>query len=68
MNEMKINLHMFGVLMLDGVGRHVNYADVVAVNQSCSTDWGVQPKKLAQPEELSHSIGNSPILSLGAGA
>jgi hypothetical protein len=33
-NKMKINLHMFRVLMLNGVGGEVHNADVVAVDQS----------------------------------
>jgi hypothetical protein len=33
-DKMKINLHMFGVLMLNGIGGEVHGADVVAVDES----------------------------------
>jgi hypothetical protein len=33
-NKMKINLHMFGALMLNGVGGEVHDADVVTVDES----------------------------------
>jgi hypothetical protein len=33
-NKVKINLDMFGALMLDGVGGHVDNADIVTINQS----------------------------------
>jgi hypothetical protein len=33
-DKMKINLHMFGALMLNGVGGEVHGADVVTVDES----------------------------------
>jgi len=38
-NKMEINLDVFSPLMLDWVGRHVDGADVVTVDQ-CSTLQG----------------------------
>jgi hypothetical protein len=32
-NEVEVDLHMFGALMLNGVRGHVDGTDVVAVNQ-----------------------------------
>ena len=32
-NEVKINLNVFGMLMLNWVGGHVNCADVVTIDQ-----------------------------------
>jgi hypothetical protein len=32
---MEIDFHMFSALVLNEVGGHVDYADVVAVHQSC---------------------------------
>jgi hypothetical protein len=36
-NEVEIDLNMLGTLMLNGVGGHVDGADVVAVNQGGAT-------------------------------
>jgi hypothetical protein len=38
-NKMEINLDMLGALMLDGVGGHVDSADVVTVDQSGFAKW-----------------------------
>jgi hypothetical protein len=38
-NKMKVNLHMFGVLVLNRVGGHVDSTDVVTVNQGGATQW-----------------------------
>jgi hypothetical protein len=34
-DKMEIDFHMFSALVLNEVGGHVDYADVVAVHQSC---------------------------------
>jgi hypothetical protein len=36
-DEVKINLDVLGALMLDGVGRHVDNTDVVAIHKSSAT-------------------------------
>jgi hypothetical protein len=66
-DEMKINLHMLRVLMLNGVGEEVHDADVVAVDGS---RWRSQEliQELAQPGGLSHIIGDGTVLGFGAGA
>jgi hypothetical protein len=62
----KINLNVLGTLMLNGVGRHVYSADVVAVNQGGLAQGRVKlSKQLTQPGCLSHDIGDSTILRFG---
>lgn len=41
-NEAEVDLHVLGALMLDGVGGHVNSADVVALDQSSLTEQCMQ--------------------------
>jgi hypothetical protein len=68
-DKMKINLHMLGALMLDGVGGEVHDADVVVVDKGGPRRWGLElVEQLSQPSGLSHAIGNGTILSLSAGA
>jgi len=56
LNKVKINLNMFGALMLYGIGRHVDGADIIAVNQGSSANRCMQlSKKLAQPRNLCDS-------------
>jgi hypothetical protein len=38
LDKMKINLHMLGVLMLNGVGGEVQDADIVAVDKCAPRD------------------------------
>jgi len=67
-NKMKINLNMFGALMLDGIGGHVDGADVVAVNQGSPANRCMQlNQKLAQPRNLCNSIGDSSVFGLSTG-
>jgi hypothetical protein len=35
-DKVKINLNMFGVLVLNRIGREIDNADVVAIDQSAS--------------------------------
>jgi len=66
-NEVKINLDVLGVLMLDGVGSHVHRADVVTIYQNCTTKGSVElMKELSQPGRLGDCIGNAAILGFGA--
>jgi hypothetical protein len=41
-DKMKINLHMLGVLMLNGVGGEVHGADIVAVEEGATRRWGLE--------------------------
>lgn len=67
-NKVRINLHMFGTLMLDGVRRHVDSTDVVAVYQSCTAQRRVELRQqLAQPGGLSHGIGHHTVLGFSTG-
>ena len=41
-NEVKINFHMLGALVLDRVGRHINCVDIITINQSGAADRRMQ--------------------------
>jgi hypothetical protein len=69
LNKMKINLHMLGALMLNGVGGEVHNADIVAVDEGAPRRRGLElAEQLTQPGGLSHAVGNGTILGLSAGA
>jgi hypothetical protein len=66
-DKMKINLHMLGALMLNGVGGEVHGADVVAVDKGAPRQQGLElVEQLSQPSALSHAVGNNTILGLNA--
>jgi hypothetical protein len=68
-DKMKINLHMLGVLMLNGVGGEVHNTDIVTVDKCAPRRRGLElVEQLTQPSGLSHAVGNGMILSLSAGA
>jgi hypothetical protein len=68
-NEIKINLHMLCMLMLNGVGGEVYGADVVTVDESVALWWSLElMQELAQPGGLSHTIGDGMVLGFGTGA
>ena len=68
-DEVEVDLDVLGALMLNGVGGHVDGADVVAVDQNSSTKGDVKfLEKLSQPRHLCNSIGDNAILSLSTGA
>jgi hypothetical protein len=67
-DKMKINLHMFGVLMLNRVGGEVHGADIVTVDESAPRRQTLElMKQLAQPGGLSHVVGNGAVLGFRAG-
>jgi hypothetical protein len=41
-NKMKINLHMLGALMLNGVGGEVHGVDIVIVDKGGPRQWGLE--------------------------
>jgi hypothetical protein len=41
-DKMKINLHMFGALMLNGVDGEVHDADIVTVDEGAPRRWGLK--------------------------
>jgi hypothetical protein len=66
-DKMKINLHMFGALMLNGVGGEVHGADVVAVDESVPRRRTLElMEQLAQPGGLSHAVGDGVVLGFRA--
>jgi hypothetical protein len=66
-DEVKVDLHVFGALMLDGVGE-VNSADVVAIDKASGGEGLMQLlQQLLQPRSYSNTIGDSSIFGLGAG-
>jgi hypothetical protein len=68
-NEIKINLHMLCMLMLNGVGGEVYGADVVTVDKGAPRRRSLElVEQLSQPSGLSHAVGNGTILGLSAGA
>jgi hypothetical protein len=68
-DKMKINLHMLGALMLNGVGGEVHGVDVVAVDNGALRRRGLElVEQLSQPSGLSHAVGNGTILGLSVGA
>jgi hypothetical protein len=68
-DKMKINLHMLGALMLNGVGGEVHNADIVTVDKSALRRWGLElMEQLTQPCGPSHAIGNDTILGISTGA
>jgi hypothetical protein len=67
-DKMKINLHMFGALMLNGVGEEVHNADVVAVDESASRRRTLKlMEQLVQPGGLSHAFGDGLVLGFRVG-
>jgi hypothetical protein len=65
---MEIDLYMFGVLILNGVGEEIHNTDVVAVDNNATRRWTVElMEQLTQPSHLSHTVGNNVILCLSTG-
>jgi hypothetical protein len=68
-DKMKINLHILGALILNGVGGEVHDANIVAVDKCAPRWWGLElVEQLTQPSGLSHAVCNDTILGLSAGA
>jgi len=68
-DEMKVDLHMFGALMLYRVGGEVDGADIVAVDEVGGVERVMQfLEKLPQPGGLSDAVGDSPVFSFSARA
>jgi len=67
LNEVQVDLYVLGALMLHRVGRHVDGADVVAVDEDRPSKRHMElMEKLAQPGDLSDGICHSPVLSFSA--
>ena len=67
-DEVNVDFHVLGALMLNGVGGEVAGADIVAVDEACGVQGMVKfLEQLPQPSGFSDAVGNSPVLCLGAG-
>jgi hypothetical protein len=67
-DKMKINLHMFSVLMLNGFNREVHGADVFVVDESAPRRWTLElMEQQAQSGGLSHAVGDGAVLGFRAG-
>ena len=67
-DEVEVDFHVLGALMLHGVGGEVNGANIVAVDKTGGVQGMVNLlEQLPQPNDLSDAVGNSPIFCLGAG-
>ena len=61
-DEVKVDLDVFGALMLNWIGGHVDDTDVVIVHQCGAAKRGVQLLvKLTQPGGLGNSISHRAI-------
>ena len=64
-HEVKIDLNVLGVLMVDWAGGHVDIVDVVTIDQRSALRWSMElEKKLSQPGGFDNAIGHSTILRL----
>jgi hypothetical protein len=67
LDKMKINLHMIGALMLNGVDGELHGADIVAVDEGAPRRRGLElMEQLTQTGGLSHAVGNVTIFGLSA--
>lgn len=68
-NEVKVDLDVFGALMLNRIRGHVDGANIVAEDNSSAGQRSVKLlEKLAEPTGFSDGVGDSSILGFGAGA
>jgi hypothetical protein len=66
-DKIKINLYMFDVLMLNGVGGEVHGADVVTVDKNAPRMRTLElMEQLTQPGGLSHAVGDDALLGFRA--
>jgi hypothetical protein len=63
--KVKIDLNMLGELVLNGIAREIDSADVVVVDQSDQWQGVVQPhKQLSNAPRLYHTVGHGAVLRL----
>jgi hypothetical protein len=68
-DKMRVNLHMLGVLMLNGIGGEVHDIDIIAVDKCAPRRRSLElVEQLTQPGGLNHTVGNGTILGLNARA
>ena len=67
-NEVKVDLDVFGSLILNWVSGHVDGADVVAEHNRGGGRWSMKlVEKLPDPTSLSNGVGNSTVLGFSTG-
>jgi hypothetical protein len=67
-NEVKIDFDVLGALVLDGVRRHVDGANIVAEHNRSWRRWSMKlVEELANLSSLGNGVGHSTVLSLSAG-
>ena len=65
-DEVKVDFHVLGALMLYGVGGEVDGANIVTVDKAGGIQGMVNfLEQLPQPGDLSDAVGNCPVFSLG---
>jgi hypothetical protein len=65
-HKVEVDLNMLHALVLNEVGRKVNDADVVTVDEGALHQQSLELLKyLPQPASLRHAIGHGPVLGLG---
>ena len=68
-DEVKIDLHMLGPLVLHRVGGEVDGTDVVAVDQRAPGEGTVElDEELPEPRSLRHAVGHDTVFCLGVRA
>jgi len=68
-NEVQVDLHMLGPLVLNRVGGEVHCADVVAVDERALGKRAVKlSQELSELGRLRHAIRDCPVLHLGTRA
>jgi hypothetical protein len=68
-NEVNVHLHMFGALMLNGVGEHVDRTDVVTIYQGRLRQRSMQfSQELSKPGSFSNGISNNTVFCFSTGA
>ena len=68
-DEVNVNLTVLRATMMNGVGCHVDSADIVAVDNRRRSNGNMELlQELAQPATLGHHMSNSTVLYFGTGA
>jgi hypothetical protein len=63
-NKMDVNLDVLRAMLLDWIGRHVNDAHIVTIDNRGRSHWKLQVlKELAKLAALSNNMGHSSIFS-----
>ena len=66
-NEVEVDLDVFGVLMLNGVRRHVDDADIVAEHDRSRRSKSMKlVEELTDPTSLGDGVSHITVFSFGA--